>query len=178
MGRPVIIVDYDPAWPARFEEVRRQLARALGDVALRIEHVGSTSVPGLAAKPILDIDVVIESAQQLAVAVARLAALGYEHQGDRGVVGREAFRPREATSPRTWPPHHLYVCARDSSELRRHLAFRDWLRGHVEDRRRYAALKRELARRYRDDRDAYSEAKSDFVEGVSAKASEKKETRP
>ncbi len=178
IARPVIIVDYDPAWPAQFEAIRRALASALGDVALRIEHVGSTSVPGLAAKPVVDIDVVIESRAQLARAVERLGELGYAHQGDLDVPGREAFRPREATTPRTWPAHHLYVCARDNRELLRHLAFRDWLRGHDEDRRRYAALKRELARRHRGDRDAYCEAKTDFIEEVLSAASRHQEKDP
>lgn len=93
----------------------------LGDVAMRIEHVGSTSVPGLAAKPILDIDVVIESREKLPAAIERLATLGYEHEGDHNVAGREAFRPGEGTTPRTWPAHHLYVCAQDNRELLRHL---------------------------------------------------------
>lgn len=178
MPRPVIVVDYDPAWPDQFEELRRVLTAALGDVAMRIEHVGSTSVPGLAAKPILDIDVVIESREMLTEAINRLNSLGYRHEGDLGVRGREAFDSGEHEfhevpldgSGRMWPRHHLYVCARDSRELARQLAFRDWLRGHEEDRVRYADLKRGLAEIFRDDRDAYCDAKRGLVESVLTKA--------
>lgn len=170
MPRPVIVVDYDPAWPGQFEVVRGVLAAALGDVAMSIEHVGSTSVPGLAAKPILDIDVVIGSREELPAAIEGLARLGYEHEGDQDVAGREAFRPREGTAPRTWPGHHLYVCARDNRELSRHLALRDWLRRHEDDRARYAALKRRLAGVFRDDRDAYCAAKRGLIESVLTRA--------
>jgi GrpB-like predicted nucleotidyltransferase (UPF0157 family) len=180
MGRPVIVVDYDPAWPGQFEELRQALAGGLGDVAQRIEHVGSTSVPGLTAKPILDIDIVIESRAILPAAIERLAMLGYEHQGDLDVDGREAFRSRGAPTvhpPRTWPAHHLYVCARDNRELRRHLTFRDWLRSHDEDATSYGRLKRELARRFPNDMDEYCEAKTDFVEGILARAHKQGSTR-
>lgn len=175
MTRPVIVVDHDPAWPQQFDELRTVLAAALGDLALRIEHVGSTSVPGLAAKPILDIDVVIQSRATLPAVVERLAALGYHHEGDLDVPGREALGPGDGSRPtvdppRTWPRHHLYVCAQDNPELARHLAFRDWLRMHDDDAARYAKLKRDLARRHRDDGDAYCEAKTEFVEGVLARA--------
>ena len=175
MGNPVIVVNHDPAWQAQFEELRQVLAVVLGDAATVIEHVGSTSVPGLAAKPILDINVVIESRAVLPLVIERLAAVGYEHEGDLDVPGREAFRPGDGTRPvvepaRTWARHHLYVCAQDNQELARHLAFRDWLRTHDEDARSYGALKRELARVHRNDVNAYCEAKTDFVEGVLARA--------
>jgi GrpB-like predicted nucleotidyltransferase (UPF0157 family) len=175
MARPVVVVDHDPAWAEQFEELRQVLAAALGDVATRIEHVGSTSVLGLAAKPVLDIDIVIESREKLSTAVERLATLGYHHRGDLDVPGREAFGPGDGTCPvvdppRTWPRHNPYVCAQNSIELVRHLAFRDWLRTNDEDVRRYASLKRELARRYPNDVNAYCEAKTDFVEGILVRA--------
>lgn len=170
MGSPVILVDYDPSWVEQFDRIRLVLLNALVDDVERIEHVGSTSVPGLAAKPILDIDVVIESEAALAPVVARLSTLGYDHRGNLGVPGREAFRPREATEPKTWPRHHLYVCWPDGRELPRHLAFRDWLRRHDKDRDRYANLKRDLAVQHRDDVEAYSEAKTAFVEEILTRA--------
>jgi GrpB-like predicted nucleotidyltransferase (UPF0157 family)/RimJ/RimL family protein N-acetyltransferase len=169
MAGPVIVVDYDPAWPVQFEELRRILAGTLGSVAVAIEHVGSTSVPGLAAKPILDIDVVVENRDALPEVVRRLAELGYEHEGDIGVRGREAFRP-VAERPRAWPRHHLYVCARGARELERHVALRQWLRTHPEDRERYANLKRRLALEHRHDRDAYCDAKRGLIEAVLAQA--------
>jgi GrpB-like predicted nucleotidyltransferase (UPF0157 family) len=175
MGRPVVVVDHDPAWAEQFEALRQVLGGALGDVAMRIEHVGSTSVVGLAAKPVLDIDVVIESRDKLSAAIERLATLGYHHEGDGDVPGREAFGRRDGTCPvvdppRTWLRHHLYVCPQNSCELARHLAFRDWLRTHDEDARHYASLKRELARRHPNDVNAYCEAKTDFVEAILARA--------
>ena len=170
------IVPYDTRWPTQFEALRQVYVAALDGDTVSVEHVGSTSVPGLAAKPILDIDLVIPSRRDLAPAVRRLARLGYRHQGDLGIVGREAFSrdgaddvPRDG-SGRQWPEHHLYVCAADSEELHRHLAFRAALRADprlVED---YAALKRALAERFRHDRDAYSTAKTEFVQRVLADA--------
>ena len=157
---PVVLVDADPAWPGTFARIRERVAGALGDLALAIEHVGSTAVPGLPAKPIVDVDVVVPVGG-VPAAIGRLASLGYVHRGDLGIAGREAF----ARPPGT-PPHHLYVCARDASECRRHLVFRDYLRAHPDAALAYADLKKELARRFRDDRAAYSQAKSTFVEEV------------
>lgn len=167
MALPVIVVDYDPAWPAQFEQLRTVLVAALGDVAIAIEHVGSTSVLHLAAKPVIDIDVVIGGRAELPLAIERLAVLGYEHRGDLDVPGREAFR---SLVERGWPRHNLYVCARDSLELRYHLGFRDWLRTHDDDRGRYGVLKRRLAVEFRHDRDAYCDAKRGFIESVLTRA--------
>ena len=173
MTRTIEIVDYDPTWPETFTGISQVVAAALGPLALRIEHVGSTAVPGLGAKPIIDLDVVIESPRVLPLVVEALGTLGYAHEGDGGVPGREAFRSADGTVPadgsgRAWPAHHLYVCPVDSEELRRHLRFRDHLRGHPEAAARYDALKRDLARRYANDIDAYVEGKSAFVEGILA----------
>ncbi len=164
MADPVIIVDYDPAWPRRFEVLRERVAAALGVLAVRIEHIGSTAVPGLPAKPIIDLDVVVRPCD-LAEAVDRLAAIGYARQGDLGVPGREAFDP-----PPGGPAHHLYLCLQGSAELRRHILFRDYVRSHPEAARDYAALKRSLAERYRDDRLAYTEGKGAFVEEILRRA--------
>ncbi|MCY3506365.1 MAG: GrpB family protein [Chloroflexi bacterium] len=170
MTRTIEIVDYDPAWPDAFTGISQAVAAALGPLALRIEHVGSTAVPGLGAKPIIDIDVVIESPRVLPLVVEALSTLGYTHEGDGGISGREAFR-REVPadgSRQAWPTHHLYVCPRDSEELGRHLRFRDYLRSHPEAAARYEALKRDLAHRYANDIDAYIEGKSAFVERILA----------
>ncbi len=171
--RTIEIVGYDPAWPETFASLSRALAAALGPLALRIEHVGSTSVPGLGAKPIIDLDVVIESPRTLPLVVEALNTLGYSHEGDGGIPGREAFgREGDAVpadgSGRVWPAHHLYVCPSGSEELRRHLRFRDHLRSHPDAAARYEALKRDLAHRYPDDIDSYAGAKSAFVERILA----------
>jgi GrpB-like predicted nucleotidyltransferase (UPF0157 family) len=173
---PVVIEDYAPEWPLEFEVLRKVLVRHLGDVVRSVEHVGSTSVPGLAAKPIIDLDVVLASRDELAESIQRLAHLGYRHQGDLGVGDREAFSrdgasdvPRDG-SGRAWLAHHLYVCPPGSGELDRHLAFRDWLRAHPEDARAYAELKRGLASRFRANWDAYVEGKTEFIESILKRA--------
>ena len=155
---PVIIQDYDPFWPQNFELLRVRIAAALEDIAGAIEHVGSTAVPGLSAKPIIDIDVLLASSSGLPLAIARLVSIGYEHQGDLGVPEREAFR-----APPQELPHHLYVCGPGSQAYLSHIAFRDHLRTHREDADAYAELKRELAVKFRHDRDAYTKAKSTFI---------------
>lgn len=158
---PIIVVDYDPRWPALFESLRAEIARALCDLAPWIEHVGSTAVPGLAAKPIIDIDVLLRSASDFSVCLERLAALGYEHRGDLGIPEREAF-----ATPPDRPAHHLYVCPPESREFRRHLALRDYLRTHPSDASSYGELKRSLAIRYRDERSAYGDGKREFIESL------------
>src|SRR5271157_4573381 len=105
MFRPVVVVEYDPGWPALFQFFRERLTGALGGIAAAVEHVGSTAVPRLAAKPIIDIDVLLASADRLPSAIACLAQIGYSHQGDLGIPEREAF-----LAPADDPLHHLYVC--------------------------------------------------------------------
>jgi len=158
---PLVVADYDDRWPAYFEEVAQPVRDALADLDAEVEHVGATSVPGLAAKPIVDIDVVVDSAEDVPAAIERLRSLGYVYQGDKGIEGRAAFM---------WPPgarrHHLYVVVRGSPPHVAHVEFRDYLRDHPGAARDYGVLKKELAVRYGDDPLAYGEAKTDFVTGV------------
>jgi GrpB-like predicted nucleotidyltransferase (UPF0157 family) len=171
-SRPVVIVPYDSRWPGTFEALRLVYSTALAGVATAIEHVGSTAVPGLAAKPVIDVDVAIATRDVLPEVIRRLTCLGYHHEGDLGVAGREAFSTRGAENVprdgkrRSWPAHHLYVCAADCREFHRHLLFRDWLRRHPATVLEYADLKRRLAESYRDDRDGYTEAKTEFIEST------------
>lgn len=165
MANPVIIVDYDPNWPRLFQSFSKRIADALGHMAAVVEHVGSTAVPGLAAKPIIDIDVLLTSETMLPVAIERLASLGYIYRGDLGVPEREAF-----FAPAGDPPHHLYVCPPCSAEFRRHVAFRDYLRAHPKDARTYSDLKIALAERFREDRPAYNNAKAEFVTELTRRA--------
>lgn len=162
MGKPnIILQEYDPAWPRLFEGLRGRLLDVLGELAVAVEHVGSTAVPGLAAKPVVDIDAVVPSAEDVPLAIERLERAGYRHEGDLGIPSREAFEP-----PADAPWHHLYVLPADSEELRRMLVFRDYLRAHPEEASTYAALKREAARRFGGDRRAYTDAKDEFVERI------------
>lgn len=171
----VVVVSYDPAWPAKFEALRTVLAAALGTVVRAIHHVGSTAVPGLPAKPILDVDVEVACREELAECIRRLGRLGYRPVGDLGIAGREALDrdgrdvPRDG-SGRSWPEHHLYVCASDAAELRRHLQLRDFLRANPERAAEYAALKQTLAGRYREDREGYTRGKSDLIASMLADA--------
>jgi GrpB-like predicted nucleotidyltransferase (UPF0157 family) len=164
--RTVEIAEYDPAWPDRFRALADRAANALGGLALAVEHVGSTAVPGLAAKPVIDLDVIVR-AGDVEHAVARLATLGYVHRGELGIPGRHAFRP-----PPGEPGHHLYVCVEGGTGLRDHLRFRDHLRAHPAAAAEYAALKRRLAEEHRDDREAYQRAKSAFIDDLTRRAAE------
>ena len=159
----VYVAPYDAQWKEDFAAIREELAAALGDLALRIEHVGSTSVEGLSAKPIIDIDVVIEDGTKLDAVIAALGGIGYSHEGNLGIIGREAFKYEGKEHLRR---HHLYVCTQDSPELRRHLVFRDYLRSHPEAVKEYSRIKEEGAVLYPDDIDAYIAHKSPWIEAV------------
>lgn len=159
---PIEIVDYDPQWPVQFAEIADRVHAAFAEgLLIIVEHVGSTSVAGLAAKPVIDLNVVVPSRKDIPEAIARLATLGYEHQGNLGIMGREAFR-----STAGLPPHHLYLCDDENAEHRRQILFRDYLRANADAVENYAALKRTLVVRHGDDRCAYSEAKTEFIEAV------------
>jgi GrpB-like predicted nucleotidyltransferase (UPF0157 family) len=158
MSRPIRIVDYDPNWPTLYQELRDRVAAVLGDLVIGIEHVGSTSIPGCQAKPIIDMDVLISSMMDLRQTIARLATLGYVHEGDLGIPGREAF-----ASPQNAPLHHLYVCTSQSVEYHQHILLRDYLRAHPEEMRAYNALKQRPAHQFRHDRNAFSKGKNEFV---------------
>ncbi|MER9305483.1 GrpB family protein [Mesorhizobium sp. M0496] len=166
MFNPVIIVPYDPAWPDVFAHIRDEIAPALGTTALAIEHIGSTAVVGLAAKPIIDMDVVIPTEADLSVAIGKLSKIGYAYDGERGIDGRHAF-----TQPISLPAHHLYVCAAANQELGRHIAFRDYLRANPDEARTYGLLKTRLADRFGSDREGYSNAKTAFIAEALSKQS-------
>ncbi|SRR5712691_11076806 len=161
MDEQLVIVEYDRRWEERFQSLRDGIAPFLNGLVVSIEHVGSTAIRGVAAKPIIDIDVVVRSHEDIRKVIEKLAFLGYRHVGDLGVKEREAFE-----SPKGSPSHHLYVCSLDSKEFRRHIAFRDYLRKHPNKARQYSELKRSLAARHGNDRGAYTEAKTDFVNRI------------
>lgn len=159
----VLVTKYDSQWPEAFQKIRGELEETLGDAILGIEHVGSTAVPGLSAKPVIDIDVVIESYGSFPEILRRLAAAGYCYEGDLGIPGREAFcyedKPHLAK-------HHLYVCPADSLELRRHITFRDYLRTHPGEAARYGAVKEEAARHFPDSIEDYMKYKADVIHAL------------
>jgi GrpB-like predicted nucleotidyltransferase (UPF0157 family) len=137
-----------------------------------IQHIGSTSVPGLAAKPIVDVGVAIEEYPLPETSIQAVVALGYEHVGEYGIPRRHYFRKGR---PRT---HHLHVLEVKSDEWGKHILFRDYMRAHREEALRYEALKRELARVYQHDREAYTEGKTEFVLATLAKAQAWREAAP
>lgn len=155
-GRKVEVVDYDPAWPALFRDEEAAIKRALGDQVVLLEHGGSTSVPGLAAKPIIDIWAALRSPLR-DEDIKAMAAIGYEYLGESALPDQDFFVKR---APRAC---HLHCYPAGHPEWDRHLAFRDWLRTHPEGAAAYASLKRELAARFPADALAYTEAKSDFI---------------
>ena len=160
----VIVLPYDKKWKQDFIDIKNELAEALGTLAISIEHVGSTSVEGLAAKPIIDIDVVVK-ADDVIKAIDTLGSIGYIYEGNLGIEGREAFAYEGKEHLQI---HHLYVCPEDSAELKRHLAFRDYLRRHPQDREKYGNVKLEAARKYPDDIERYIECKSPVIEEIYA----------
>ena len=162
----VVVMPYDVKWKQAFTNIKSELEAVLGDLALRIEHVGSTSVEGLSAKPVIDIDVVIKDTSILEPVISALAKIGYRHEGDLGIPGREAFKYE---GKEHLMKHHLYVCAKDSDELKRHLAFRDYLRSHPEAVKEYSRVKTEGAELYPYDIDKSIEHKSPFIEEIYAK---------
>jgi GrpB-like predicted nucleotidyltransferase (UPF0157 family) len=158
--REVVIVDYSPAWPERFYRERRRIEAALGPTARRIEHIGSTAVPGLAAKPVVDLLVTVDDPDDEAAYVPRLEAAGY------------VLRVREPGHRMLRTPQrdvHVHVWAAGSDEERRHLVFRDRLRASPEDRAEYERQKRALARRWRDV-NYYARAKTPVVERIMERA--------
>ena len=161
---PVEIVDYDPAWAERFATMRNRLATALGTVARRIEHVGSTAVPGLVAKPVIDIQVSVPDVDDEASFCAPIEAQGFALRWIE--TGHRYFRPPPPL-PRDYQVH---VCSVGSDWERVHLLFRDYLRSHPETAADYAALKRTLAGQYVNDRIGYNDAKGPFIEDVVRRA--------
>ncbi len=159
--KKVIVLPYDIAWQSAFEKIKGELEEALDGLIVGIEHVGSTCVEGMSAKPCIDIDVIIKDYSVFDEIVRRLRAVGYIHEGDLGIKDREAFK--YADKPHLMM-HHLYVCPQYSEELHRHITFRDFLRSNPEAVRKYSLTKEKAAELFPDDIDGYIEYKSPCIE--------------
>ena len=159
--KKVIVLPYDAAWKSAFEAIRAEIQTALGDLMLGIEHVGSTSVKGMSAKPCIDIDVVIRDYSVFDAVVQKLDAIGYIHEGDLGIKDREAFKYADKPHLMT---HHLYVCPRDSEELHRHIVFRDFLRKNSEAVKEYSMVKEKAAELFPDEINQYIAFKAPCIE--------------
>ena len=167
----ITIDPYDSAWPARFEVEALRIRRLLGELALRVEHVGSTAVPGLAAKPVIDIQVSVSSIEPLGSHIARLAQVGYGHIPLGPIDLVYPFFQK----PTVWPStHHVHLCVIGSEQERKHLAFRDYLRNHSSVAAEYVILKRQLASAHDgvtiESQERYSLSKSEFVNSVLKRA--------
>jgi len=165
IGMIVEIAEYDALWPRLFQERGERLRRALGDVALRIDHIGSTSIPGLAAKPIVDIQISVAALEPLAVFFEPLEALGYVFRADNLERTKRYFRETPGTRR-----EHIHVRKSGSWGEQFALLFRDYMRAHPDEAAQYAHLKRDLAKRYRHDRHGYTEAKGPFIWSVMQRA--------
>lgn len=163
--KKVIVSPYDKAWKSAFEAIKREIESAIGDLILGIEHVGSTSVEGMSAKPCIDIDVIIKDYSVFNTVVGKLESIGYSHEGDLGIKDREAFK---YTNKPHLMKHHLYVCPQYSEELHRHITFRDFLRDNTEAVKKYSLIKENAAKLFPNDIDKYIEYKSPCIEELYA----------
>ncbi len=166
MNVPIVLASYDPAWPAQAVEAMTAIRAALGERLLAIEHVGSTSVPGLAAKPLIDLMAGVPSLDEGRACISDVEALGYRYQPDDTIPERVYFNK----GPEGARTHHLHMVAFGGEFWVRHLAFRDALRADPVLAAEYAALKRRLAAEYGADRVGYTEAKTAFIRAVEAQA--------
>ena len=161
----LVVCAYDPDWPLQFDRLRQRALNVLGGVPLSVEHVGSTAVPGLAGKPVIDIDVVVSSPECVSVALDRLATVGYALKGRGDVVASVS-----GLTATRWPPgerrHHLYIVIAGSRIHRERLAFRDYLRAHPEQAQRYGDLKRRAAEDAGGSWERYAQIKQGYVRDV------------
>ena len=160
--RNIVVLPYDEKWAQAFLDIKSELDAVLGGLPISIEHVGSTSVQGLAAKPIIDIDVVVRRTD-VGAAIKALATIGYEHEGNGGIEDREMFK---YSGKENLMEHHLYVCPEDSAELKRHVLFRDYLRAHPDAVQAYSQIKKEAADLYPHDIDLYINHKGVVIEKI------------
>lgn len=158
--KKVIVEPYNEVWESEFGRIKAEIEYALGNLCVGIEHIGSTSVKGLSAKPIIDIDVIIEDYSAFPEVIRKLHSIGYIHEGNLGIKDREAFMYSD--KQHLWQ-HHLYVCPEYSKELHRHITFRDYLRSHSEAVKKYSKVKEEAAKLYPDSIEKYMEYKSSCI---------------
>jgi len=169
VARPVRIFEYDPGWPARFEAERARVLEAVGPLVAAVEHIGSTSVPALPAKPTIDMLVALHDPARVVECVSPLEALGYAYQYVTafGPPGWHYFSRRDVAIDLGY---HIHVTQIGSSFWREHMAFRDYLRGHPEAAAEYAVLKRALAEEHGSDRIGYATAKTEFIREIVGRA--------
>lgn len=167
MSRRIVVVEHDPAWRLAFEAEGKRIHRALGELVADLHHIGSTAIPGIFAKPIIDFLMVVTDIDELDERSSAMEGLGYEAKGEFGIPGRRYFRKNDAFGKRT---HHVHAFEVGSPEIERHLAFRDYMIAHPEAAQMYSELKRRLAREYPDDIQGYMDGKDPFIKEHQARA--------
>ena len=159
--KKVIVLPYDSAWKQAFGDIKAEIREVLNSLIIGIEHVGSTSVEGMSAKPCIDIDVIIKDYSVFDSVVKNLSDIGYIHEGDLGIKDREAFK---YSGKEHLMNHHLYVCPEYSEELKRHITFRNFLRSNTDAVKKYSQVKEIASKLYPYDIDKYIEYKSPCIE--------------
>jgi len=173
---PIIVVPYDPEWPLQYEEEKARILAAIAPYVVCMEHMGSTAIPGLAAKPVIDILIGVRSLADAPFFLPPLASLGYEYIQKHEVIFPERrYLHRLVNGQHT---HHLHMVEPDSNFFKVQIAFRDYLRHHPKARDQYAALKLDLAQKFHHDREAYTNAKSDFILSILELADQESESNP
>ena len=159
----LILLPYNPEWKDEFDKLKSFFTESIGEYIIGVEHIGSTSIEGLIAKPIIDLDIVIDSYDVFPEIVSKLGELGFVHRGDLGIKDREAFK-RKADDE--FMNYHMYVCPKDSKAHLEHIKFRDYLRTNSNVTEAYALLKKKAIEDCEGNRETYTNLKSDFVNGV------------
>lgn len=177
IARPVEIFDYDREWPSKFLEESTKIMGVIGDTVVEVEHVGSTAVPGLCAKPIIDIMVGIRKLIDAENCIVPLESIAYEYvpEYEVSIPERRYFRKGPSEMPNKH--FHLHMVEHGSDFWKRHLLFRDYLRTHPGAALEYCELKKRLASKYRLNREAYTEAKTTFIESIVSKAKTSQQSR-
>jgi GrpB-like predicted nucleotidyltransferase (UPF0157 family) len=168
-SRKVEVMPHDPQWRVSFLEESEQIALTMGENVVTIHHIGSTAIPSIYAKPIIDFLIEVKDIAKVDDRNAAMAALGYEAMGEFGLAGRRFFRKNSTAGKRT---HHLHAFEAKSAEIKRHLAFRDYIIAHPEVAQKYSELKRELAKMYPEDIQGYMNGKNGLIREVEKKALE------
>ena len=164
-----LVEKYNPEWIEWFEIIKEFLGEKITSACLRIEHIGSTSIPGMIAKPIIDLILVIKPGE-LEQMISLLAERGYLHEGNQGIEERDAFKIEDDELRNSLPRHHLYVCPEHALELKKETAFRDFLKRNREYAEKLSALKWSLAEKFDNDRYAYMDGKDALVKEITEKA--------
>jgi GrpB-like predicted nucleotidyltransferase (UPF0157 family) len=166
MPRKVILLPHDPNWTNQYLEEAERLADVLSSEMIAIHHMGSTAIPAIYAKPIIDILVVVKDINRIDPYNNQMALIGYTPRGEHGIPGRRYFSKDKAGVH----THHVHIFQAGNSEIDRHLGFRDYLRLHPDDALAYSQLKEDLANIFADNVDQYTEAKSDFIRCIEEKS--------